>query len=801
MADRLVRTFFPILMLAAALSAPVAAQDVGPDSLLVLGRRQLGNVELDSALTLYQRVLAARPRSARAAVGVGWISALRNNLDDANAWFARAEEWEPGKGHRQFGEGLIALAGDDTDRAKSRFQTACRKDRSNADPLVELGRVQALGAVERFAAKRTFRMAIVADPMHPTAYLEQGLLFEAKGSIDDAIDSYEDQLRVNPESGPTLKHLGFALLDRGRSWHARQRLFQALQFSSGDEQELTLALAASYMYDRQFERAHDSYVQAFQLMDTTGRAMYDDIALIGSPREIAYADRVSGEQRLIFLQKFWLRRDPTPVTAVNERMLEHFRRVWYSGRTYSRGHEPWDDRGEVYIRYGEPEHISTSRQPNFAIDSDVDGVRDRYLHAIYGSTVPDVLQRGSMPSYPLVDPDDYRNNADDSHFLDDLFDWQAVAESGTGEDEETAVVSEAPRFGIETGSASLIRWEEWTYTTVGNGLQVTFVDRIGSGDFQFATPPPTNNLQTASVLRQYAPEEQVSLAARLTPERYFYDITQDPLNFYYYTAQFRTPNNSTELDVYYGLPMDELSFQRNESGYTAIVESGVAVYDTLWNVKGRVEDRTRLVSATRPSQDRGAIHVDRRSIVMRGGGRILLSVQAEDAGSGRLQAYQENVTIARFDSTRLSMSDVVVAGAIVPVDSASSARFARNGLSIVPMASRSFRRGDPVYVYFEIYNLTRGPDYGETEYEVEHAIRSGGREGGSLLGGVGRILGGSSRSVGVGRIIAGIRDAEFQNFRLDTSTMTPGDYTLIVTVRDLKSDERVTKQRKFHVGE
>ena len=106
-----------------------------------------------------------------------------------------------------------------------------------------------------------------------------------------------------------------------------------------------------------------------------------------------------------------------------------------------------------------------------------------------------------------------------------------------------------------------------------------------------------------------------------------------------------------------------------------------------------------------------------------------------------------------------------------------------------------------MYVYFEIYNLTRGEEFGDTEYEVEHAVRTGGRGSGSILGSVGRILGGSGRRVGVSRIMEGLRSAEYQNFQIDTSTMSPGTYTLLITVTDHKGDQRVTKEQAFSIGD
>ena len=104
----------------------------------------------------------------------------------------------------------------------------------------------------------------------------------------------------------------------------------------------------------------------------------------------------------------------------------------------------------------------------------------------------------------------------------------------------------------------------------------------------------------------------------------------EPLDFYYYTAQFRAPGDETQVDIYYGIPTGELEFeQRALNVYEAELESGFAVFDTLWNVKAQVRDRTTLTSPQPPIRERGTIHIDRRSMYLRGDQRILLSVQAK----------------------------------------------------------------------------------------------------------------------------------------------------------------------------
>ena len=59
-----------------------------------------------------------------------------------------------------------------------------------------------------------------------------------------------------------------------------------------------------------------------------------------------------------WLRRFWVSHDPTPTTPVNEFRDEHERRIYHALYLFGgpgQGGRPWDDRGEVYIRYGQPD--------------------------------------------------------------------------------------------------------------------------------------------------------------------------------------------------------------------------------------------------------------------------------------------------------------------------------------------------------------------------------------------------------------------------------------------------------------
>lgn len=81
---------------------------------------------------------------------------------------------------------------------------------------------------------------------------------------------------------------------------------------------------------------------------------------IAKDREIrAIREAATPEERFRLFQSFWDKRDPTPGTRRNERMEEYYFRVAYANRNYGRfSNNGWNtDRGEVFIRFGEPDFV------------------------------------------------------------------------------------------------------------------------------------------------------------------------------------------------------------------------------------------------------------------------------------------------------------------------------------------------------------------------------------------------------------------------------------------------------------
>jgi GWxTD domain-containing protein len=67
------------------------------------------------------------------------------------------------------------------------------------------------------------------------------------------------------------------------------------------------------------------------------------------------------DEREGFIRTFWKRRDPTPETPVNEFREEHYRRIEWVNQRYFEGKAGWrTDRGRTYIMFGPPDFFETN---------------------------------------------------------------------------------------------------------------------------------------------------------------------------------------------------------------------------------------------------------------------------------------------------------------------------------------------------------------------------------------------------------------------------------------------------------
>lgn len=89
--------------------------------------------------------------------------------------------------------------------------------------------------------------------------------------------------------------------------------------------------------------------RTFTLVDSTATE-YWEAAGRDDPAALALA-----------VKRFWIERDPTPSTLVNEGLVEHWKRIAYARRTFVYNRSSayrTDDRGTFYVKYGLPDRIT-----------------------------------------------------------------------------------------------------------------------------------------------------------------------------------------------------------------------------------------------------------------------------------------------------------------------------------------------------------------------------------------------------------------------------------------------------------
>ncbi len=103
-----------------------------------------------------------------------------------------------------------------------------------------------------------------------------------------------------------------------------------------------------------------------------GRILYYSLKLLASDAEMTAYLLLPDSLQDEWLRIWWKRKDPNLTTEVNEVQEEFVRRARYALDNFHdpTGQKPWDDRGDVYILYGEPDEVGpadyySDRQGNF----------------------------------------------------------------------------------------------------------------------------------------------------------------------------------------------------------------------------------------------------------------------------------------------------------------------------------------------------------------------------------------------------------------------------------------------------
>jgi len=460
------------------------------------------------------------------------------------------------------------------------------------------------------------------------------------------------------------------------------------------------------------------------------------------------------QEKRDFLIQYWREHDPYPVSVLNERLMEHVRRVMYSELAFhnSQSKIGFDDRGMVYIRWGAPD-----QRYNDIVPAPITVEEDEFS----------LVRDNESWYYPSLG-------------LYMYFDFIEVG----GYFQEIPNLSEALYGGSSPNDPSdkIIRRIYEKRSHLGGIYQRLAYD----GDIR-------NSLNELKVDKT---NQERNIVPKLELE-----LGIEKLHFSSRIAQFRGDSNRTEVDLVYGVPLNQINFlEATDSTVVLTFQNDFILFDSHARRNHHVRNQQ---SISCPSGfDYSGINYISEEIAEVYPGKYTVTFQIIER-TGRMGDYiKKPLYIHDFSGTSLLMSDLKFSQQIMSlgIDSVSGIE----KFDVSPYPFDYVRSNKAILLYFEIYNLSLVPDKG-TNYEIslkmEREIKKG-EYAVELLRSFGRIFtGGKLRKIETSYQRQGNSQFSNEYIELDLSALNQGHSRLTVIVKDLNMNKEVENSIEFDLKE
>jgi len=583
-------------------------------------------------------------------------------------------------------------------------------------------------------------------------FCERGILF-----LSEMLDKSQNNPEFNFQLARIYTHTGDKELARGiflkiedkglDSLNARHRFLMAKELFRLEEGAL----------------ACDAYFSAARDMDDqlADEAFKDVADIVTSDEKREFKFTPSGKKGIFFIS-FWGRKDPTPTTEKNERLIEHYHRMEVVRDKFHSPLSPgYDERGRVYIKHGEPDQ-KVSYSGNWAVREN-----ESWLYS---------KNRSNPLIYHFVERNNFYRMA---YRLEEALVTDLQSEMDQGGRNIVALLRSRAEIHPK-------------YDQLANELQ----------NFQ-------GNIEDArhgSLMDIFADEEMLTergFTEGETSETYEFKYEEEPMNFYYYPVTLKGADTLSALGVFFALPTDQVKVPDPFGTVEVPVELEVVLYDSWWKEVGRV-NQSKIYRVPNFISSKESLIPDLLSMNL-SPGNYHLAVRMKQTKSNLMQIYKSNFFVNSYRSPdTLYLSDLILATNVV--EDNNPGKFNIRGYKISPMPSASFKKDQQIFVYYELYNLLpdkEGSKHIRIEYIISYA-------GGSLsvaqkiISTLGRFIGVRNE---VGKVVttferdldrAGKVDPSY--ISIDPSEYLPGNYNLMISVEDTVSNRRAAKDVTFLIS-
>ncbi len=492
------------------------------------------------------------------------------------------------------------------------------------------------------------------------------------------------------------------------------------------------------------------------------------------------ADEHPGEA----LREYWRRQDPTPATLVNERLIEHLKRVEYARIHYAcKNVRGFDDRGMIYVRLGPPNHQGTA----------IRGVHSRLLpHYVWAY---DYISRGLY--FPFVD-----------------------FGKGKGYELVNSIERAIPRmidlnsriaFYLELGKVTPILYRRWDETQ------------------NIVRDAATEQAAKVRVQEElyFEDEEDLAYRKKVTPKKFTRVLGNvEEFHLAMRTARFMEPDSSTRFEIYLAILRKQLKpkwiekFMAGDTIYlnlAAALENKSFWPDTTFQFPlARLTDLNHLTRDTLLYQ--AQIHVPNKLFYVSG------EVEAWLTGNERKLRPASNLTLRtawrkkatnpgilikmggfrsppqlalRLHKKPLIISDLQLSTRITPDMEGGNPK--KNNLRIQPFPFNQVSLLHPIYLYFEIYGLKISPEDNRSHYKIAYQVKVI-KPQKKIVSRIASVFQSKSQKrVELESEYSSTSATAKETIALDLKGLIPGRVVLTVIVRDLLSNATARRSAQFQL--
>ena len=343
--------------------------------------------------------------------------------------------------------------------------------------------------------------------------------------------------------------------------------------------------------------------------------------------------------------------------------------------------------------------------------------------------------------------------------------------------------------GIFSGSKVEMRAEDWYYF----GEPWRFTDEWRTGEYVLHAETGEKGVSNPGWDVYY--EAKARQQFRELPEHFDYEPPGARVEFPYLASVFKGADGAADLLIPYGVP---LPFKPRRGDLDLALRTGAFLLSDSTGLLAETRRNYRtLASRQITTFAEATLWLGAHQLTARTPGSYQVSVEFETETAVVVGFHRSDVVVPDFRSDHLMLSDVLLAYGVeeaVPGEAAPPGYLRREGLLIQPAPWGVYATRQPLYFYFEMYNLDAEPD-GQRRYEIE-AVLVEKRDEGGLDRLIRQAFGRRGREgVSVSFEGTGTRTDEGQYLILDVAGQAPGTYMLAVRVTDQVGGETVETRR------